>query len=81
MTSRLGCDALLLCAARAIAAAQSGGGDSACTHLRLGDGPAALVLTSPGHRTIGALSTQTWTISGDDDGKEINVFSVQPFIH
>jgi len=46
-----------------------------------GMGPAAVVLTSPGHWTIGALLTQTWTVSGDDDGKDINVFTVQPFIH
>jgi hypothetical protein len=51
---------------------------------RTGDwglGPSAVVVKMTGPFVLGALVTQTWTISADDDGTEINQFSVQPFIN
>lgn len=54
--------------------------DSRLGNNRWGAGPAAVVLTMPGHWVIGTLASQMWDItsSGHDD---ISMFVLQPFVN
>ena len=44
-------------------------------------GPAAVVLTMPGHWVIGALVYNLWSYHGDDDAADVNEFILQYFIN
>jgi len=44
-------------------------------------GPAAVVLTMPGHWVIGALVYNLWSFHGDDDAADVNEFIAQYFIN
>lgn len=44
-------------------------------------GPAAVVCKMTGPWVLGALATQLWTFSGDDQGPDVNLLTVQPFIN
>ena len=44
-------------------------------------GPAAVVLTMPGHWVIGGLVNQLWTYADNGGPPEVNQFVVQPFIN
>ncbi|HKO34817.1 MAG TPA: neuromedin U [Candidatus Limnocylindria bacterium] len=44
-------------------------------------GPAAVVLTMPGHWVIGGLVNQLWTYADNGGEPEVNQFVVQPFIN
>ena len=44
-------------------------------------GPAAVVLTMPGHWVIGGLINQLWTYADNGGPPEVNQFVVQPFIN
>jgi hypothetical protein len=44
-------------------------------------GPAAVVLTMPGHWVIGGLVNQLWTFADNGGDPEVNQFIIQPFIN
>ena len=44
-------------------------------------GPAAVVLTMPGHWVLGALVNQLWTYADNGGSPEVNQFVFQPFIN
>jgi Putative MetA-pathway of phenol degradation len=52
---------------------------------RTGDwglGPVAAAMWQPNkHFSIGAIATQLWTIAHDDDGEELDEFTIQPLLH
>ena len=44
-------------------------------------GPTAVGLTTPGHRVIGALASNVWSVAGDDDAPDVNAFTLQYFVN
>jgi len=44
-------------------------------------GPAAVVLTTPGHWVLGALAQNVWSFAGDSDAADVNFFLLQYFIN
>jgi hypothetical protein len=46
---------------------------------KFGIGPSAVVLTQPGHWTLGLLFNQIWSTSGADDRDDVNQMFLQPF--
>lgn len=44
-------------------------------------GPAAVVLSMPGHWVVGSLVRQLWSFAGDDDRKDVNQTLIQPFVN
>jgi hypothetical protein len=48
---------------------------------KFGLGPSVVALTQPGKWTIGALASQTWSVSGAKDREDVNTTFLQPFIN
>ncbi|MCX6552387.1 MAG: hypothetical protein NTY02_15520 [Acidobacteria bacterium] len=48
---------------------------------KFGVGPSVVVLTQPGHWTIGMLFNQIWSVSGALDRKDVNQTFLQPFLN
>jgi len=44
-------------------------------------GPAAVVLTMPGHWVLGALVQNLWSFAGEGDRPEVNSLLIQPFVN
>jgi len=44
-------------------------------------GPTAVALTMPGHWVIGALVNNLWSFAGDNDRKDVNLFTLQYFVN
>jgi hypothetical protein len=47
---------------------------------KLGIGPSVVVLTQPGHWTLGALVSNTWSVAGSGSRPDVNQFLLQYFI-
>ncbi len=48
---------------------------------KLGLGPSIVVLTQPGHWTLGALANNVWSVAGDGSRPAVNQFLLQYFIN
>jgi hypothetical protein len=48
---------------------------------KFGVGPTAVVLTQPGHWTIGILANHIWSTSGASDREDVNTTYLQPFLN
>jgi hypothetical protein len=48
---------------------------------KFGIGPSLVVLTQPGHWTIGLLANQIWSVSGATDREDIESTFLQPFVN
>ena len=48
---------------------------------KLGVGPSVVVLTQPGHWTLGMLFNHLWSVSGTTDRKDVNQTFLQPFLN
>jgi hypothetical protein len=48
---------------------------------RFGVGPSVVVLTQPGHWTLGMLINQIWSVSGAKDRTDVNQAFLQPFVN
>jgi hypothetical protein len=44
-------------------------------------GPAAVVLSMPGHWVFGVLATQLWSFAGKNDRDQVSLTTVQPFLN
>jgi hypothetical protein len=44
-------------------------------------GPEAVVFASPGHFTMGAVVSNSWSVGGDPLRNSVNLFNTQPFIN
>jgi hypothetical protein len=48
---------------------------------KLGIGPSVVVLTQPGHWTLGALTNNVWSVAGSGSRLDVNQFLLQYFIN
>jgi hypothetical protein len=48
---------------------------------KLGIGPSVVVLTQPGHWTLGALANNVWSVAGSGSRPDVNQFLMQYFIN
>jgi hypothetical protein len=48
---------------------------------KLGIGPSVVVLTQPGHWTIGALANNVWSVAGSGSRPDVNQFLLQYFVN
>ena len=48
---------------------------------KLGIGPSVVVLTQPGHWTLGALANNVWSVAGSGSRPDVNQFLLQYFIN
>ncbi len=48
---------------------------------KMGIGPSVVVLTQPGHWTLGALVNNVWSVAGDGSRPDVNQFLLQYFIN
>jgi hypothetical protein len=48
---------------------------------KLGIGPSVVVLTQPGHWTLGVLANNVWSVAGSGSRPEVNQFLLQYFIN
>ena len=48
---------------------------------KLGMGPSVVVLTQPGHWTLGALANNVWSVAGSGSRPDVNQFLLQYFIN
>jgi opacity protein-like surface antigen len=44
-------------------------------------GPEAVIIYTPGHWTMGAVASNSWSVGGDPLRKSVNFFNTQPFIN
>ena len=44
-------------------------------------GPTAIALTMPGHWVMGVLVNNLWSFAGDNDRKDVNLFTLQYFVN
>ena len=48
---------------------------------KLGIGPSIVVLTQPGHWTLGVLANNIWSVAGSGSRPDVNQFLLQYFIN